>query len=120
MTVNICKILFRNANLKMLIVPASLVLFACEDPEAAKRAEALAAGEAVVKKTCFVCHGQGINGAPIIGNAKMWGPRIEKGKDALLFSALNGKGDMPIKGGNLDLSDDDISLAIDYMISQIQ
>jgi len=50
----------------------------------------------------------------------MWGPRVEKGKDALLYSALNGKGDMPIKGGNPQLTDEEISLAIDFMISQIQ
>ncbi len=110
----------KKLSVKLALIPASLFILSCEDPEAIKRQEALAAGQAVVKKTCFVCHGQGINGAPIIGNAKMWGPRVEKGKDALLYSALNGKGDMPIKGGNPQLTDEEISLAIDFMISQIQ
>jgi len=104
----------------VFIIVTSLLFVGCSDPEAAKQKEALAKGEAIVKQTCFVCHGQGINGAPIIGNSKMWGKRIEQGKDALMQSALNGKGDMPIKGGNPNLSDEDISLAIDYMISQIQ
>lgn len=92
----------------------------CSNPEQEKIEADLAAGEAIVKKNCLVCHAQGINGAPIIGNAKMWSPRIEKGQDVLVQSATNGFGLMPAKGGKTDLSDEDIALAVNYMVSQIK
>jgi len=38
--------------------------------------------------------------------------------DALVQSALKGKGAMPPKGGNASLSDAEIRAAIDYMVSQ--
>lgn len=80
----------------------------------------LAAGEAIVKKNCLVCHAQGINGAPIVGNAKMWGPRIEKGQDVLVQSATNGFGLMPAKGGRTELTNEDITLAVNYFVNQVK
>lgn len=81
---------------------------------------ALAQGKAIVDANCFVCHGQGINGAPIIGNKKMWGKRLPKGVDTLVDHAINGfAGMMPAKGGNTDLTDQEIRLAVQYMVSQV-
>ena len=79
----------------------------------------LVKGEAIVKGTCFVCHGQGINGAPIVGNAKMWGPRIPQGEDTLVAHAMAGFGLMPAKGGNDQLGEEDVRLAIRYMLSRV-
>jgi cytochrome c5 len=72
-------------------------------------------GKAVYDKTCVVCHGTGVANAPKFGDKAAWAPRIATGKDALLASALKGKGAMPPKGGAGDLKDDDIKAAIDYM-----
>ncbi len=102
----------------LLTLIALSTLFGCSNPEEEARLAALAEGEAIVKKNCFVCHGQGINGAPIIGNSKMWAPRLEKGKEALVQSAMNGFGLMPPKGGNTELEEADIQLAVGYMMSQ--
>lgn len=99
-------------------VAMSAFIVGCSDPEKEKAEADLAAGQAIVKKNCAVCHAQGINGAPIIGNAKMWGPRIAKGKDVLVQSATNGFGLMPAKGGKTELTDDDIALAVNYLVSQ--
>lgn len=77
-------------------------------------------GMAIVKSNCKVCHAQGINGAPIIGNKKMWLPRIEQGMESLVSHAMNGYGLMPAKGGNVALTEEDITKAIGYMISQVQ
>ena len=77
-------------------------------------------GAVIVEKNCFVCHGQGINGAPIVGNKKMWGPRLEKGLDSLVDHAINGFGLMPPKGGKTELSDDEIRLAVSYMVDQVK
>jgi cytochrome c5 len=74
-------------------------------------------GKAVYEGTCVVCHGTGAVGAPKFGDKAAWGPRIATGKKALLESALNGKNAMPPKGGNSNLTADEVSAAIDYMIS---
>ncbi len=79
----------------------------------------LVQAEAIVKANCKVCHAQGINGAPIIGNQKMWGPRIEKGKEALVQNAIQGVGLMPPKGGKTQLSKEEISLAIEYFLAEL-
>ena len=54
----------------------------------------------------------------------MWGPRIAKGIDTLHMHALMGfqgeKGFMPPKGGRVDLSDEEIMGAVDYMVSQVK
>lgn len=110
-----------NIKLTSVFFIAAFASFStgCSNPEKEKAEADLAAGEAIVKANCLVCHAQGINGAPIIGNAKMWGPRVTKGKDVLLENATNGFGLMPAKGGKTELTEDDLSLAINYMISQI-
>lgn len=68
---------------------------------------------------CFACHGTGALNAPKLGDKVAWGPRIAKGRDALIHSALNGtaKG-MPPKGGQVQLADEVIIAVVDYMIQQ--
>jgi len=74
--------------------------------------------EALYKGKCNSCHGTGAGGAPIVGNADAWGPRIAKGTDALYASGINGvTGTMMMpKGGFSDLADEDIQGIVDYMI----
>ena len=82
----------------------------------------LATGEAVYKKTCFICHGTGAGGAPLIGTKADWDPRVAEGKDTLYKHAIEGftgsKGMMPPKGGNPALSDDEVKAAVDFMVSK--
>ncbi len=77
------------------------------------------AGEQVFSKTCKVCHAQGLNGAPILGNKKMWGPRVSQGVDVLVQHATNGFRLMPAKGGNEALTEEDIKAAVNFMVSQV-
>ena len=74
----------------------------------------LQAGEAVYKAQCMACHGAGLAGAPKFGDAAAWGPRIKTGYDALLTSALKGKGAMGAQGGG-DFSDVEIGRAVVHM-----
>ncbi|TVZ37876.1 cbb3-type cytochrome c oxidase subunit III [Alteromonadaceae bacterium 2753L.S.0a.02] len=78
------------------------------------------AGEQVFIKTCKVCHAQGINGAPILGNSAMWAPRKDKGLDVLVQHASEGFGLMPAKGGNPDLTQTEISHAVQFMLSKLK
>ena len=38
--------------------------------------------------------------------------------DALVASAVRGKGAMPAKGGNPSLADADVKAAVDYLVAQ--
>lgn len=77
-------------------------------------------GEKITKTACKVCHAQGINGAPIIGNKKMWDDRVPRGIEQLSLNASQGYGLMPAKGGRTDLSDEQIRMAVEYMLEQLQ
>ena len=71
-------------------------------------------GEDVFKGQCSACHATGAAGSPKFGDAGAWGARIGKGYDALLTSALKGKGAMgPQSGG--DFEDFEIGRAVVYM-----
>ena len=74
----------------------------------------LASGEDVFKAQCSACHATGVSGAPKFGNAGDWAPRIKAGYDALLQSALKGKGAMAPQGGG-NFSDTEIGCAVVYM-----
>lgn len=77
-------------------------------------------GEAVYKKACFVCHKAGVANAPKLGDKANWAPRIKQGEATLVKHAIKGfkgkKGFMPAKGGRADLSDQDVTDAVAFMI----
>ena len=83
-----------------------------------------AKGKEVYDAACFVCHTPGAAGAPKLGDAAAWGPRIEKGIDSLYHNSIRGymgeAGMMPPKGGRPDFSDEDVKAAVDYMVSSAQ
>lgn len=81
-------------------------------------------GPQVYQQVCIACHSPpGVGGAPPLGNAEAWTPRIAQGMDTLISHALNGysgkTGVMPRKGERTDLSDDEIIGAIEYMVGQV-
>jgi hypothetical protein len=63
------------------------------------------------------CHTAGVAGAPKLGDLQAWGPRIATGYDALLHSALTGKGAMGPQGGG-DFTDLEIGRAVVYIDQQ--
>ncbi len=74
----------------------------------------LKAGEEIYKAQCLACHAAGVAGAPKLGDAPAWAARIATGYDALLTSALKGKGAMGAQGGG-DFEDIEIGRAVVYM-----
>ena len=74
----------------------------------------LKSGEQVFKAQCTTCHAIGALGSPKFGDAAAWAPRIKKGYDALLVSALKGKGNMGAQGGG-EYDDLEIGHAVVYM-----
>jgi cytochrome c5 len=79
---------------------------------------ALADGAATYEKACKACHLTGAANAPKLGDKAAWGPRIAQGNEVLYTSVLKGKGAMPPKGGQMQLSDDVVKAAVDYMVAQ--
>jgi cytochrome c5 len=71
-------------------------------------------GEQVFNAQCGACHNAGAAGAPKFKDAGAWGARIAKGYDALLTSALKGKGAMGAQGGGA-FDDVEIGRAVVYM-----
>ncbi len=81
-------------------------------------------GPQVYNEACIACHGSGIGGAPKFGDAAAWGPRIAQGNATLYDHAINGftgsTGFMPQKGARVDLSDQEVRDAVDYIVSESQ
>jgi cytochrome c5 len=77
----------------------------------------LKTGEQVFAAQCTTCHTAGLVGAPKLGDADAWGPRLKTGYDALLHSALAGKGNMGAQGGG-DYTDLEIGRAVVYMANK--
>ena len=74
----------------------------------------LASGESVYTAQCVACHGAGLAGAPKLGDTAAWAPRLATGYDALLTSALKGKGAMGAQGGGA-YRDAEIGRAVVHM-----
>lgn len=71
-------------------------------------------GESVYSMQCSTCHKDGLVGAPKFGFASDWVARIPQGYEALLNSALHGKGAMGAQGGGA-FEDVEIGRAVVYM-----
>ncbi|HUR39543.1 MAG TPA: c-type cytochrome [Verrucomicrobiae bacterium] len=77
-------------------------------------ARAALSGADVVAKVCGACHGTGLLNAPKIGDKSAWTPRGNLAQ--LTASAIKGKGQMPPRGGDPELTDDEIKAAIQQML----
>ena len=75
--------------------------------------------EATYMMSCFACHSTGAAGAPKVGdgNSDAWGPRMEKGMDAVVANAINGLNSMPAKGLCFTCTDEDLAALVVYMVS---
>ena len=69
-------------------------------------------GAEVVAGFCAGCHQGAIQNAPKIGDNAAWVSRMGAGPDALIASAIQGKGGMPPKGGCVNCSDEEIRKAV--------
>jgi cytochrome c5 len=74
-------------------------------------------GDQVFQAQCSACHTPGVAGAPKLGDEAAWSARIKTGLDALLNSALKGKGAMPTQAGG-DHSDFEIARAVVFMANK--
>lgn len=78
------------------------------------------AGKRIFDKTCGLCHGAGVGGAPRPGDKANWAPRLAQGVDTLYRHAIEGYSGatsyMPARGG-ATLTDHEVKAGVDYMVS---
>jgi cytochrome c5 len=76
------------------------------------------AGKVIYLKYCAGCHDQGGGGAPKFGDPAAWAPLIKTGQEQLYNNAIRGVNGMPPKGNCASCTDDQIHMAVDYIVNR--
>jgi cytochrome c5 len=86
----------------------------------AKVARAPQTADQIMNGVCASCHNSGLLGAPKVGDKAAWTARVGAGGGlkGLTDSAIKGRNAMPPRGGDLDLSDDEIKSTVQLMLKQ--
>ena len=83
---------------------------------AAPAEEVVVDGPTVYGGLCKTCHDAGVAGAPITGSEDMATRLADKGLEMLVSNAINGINAMPARGGNPSLTDEQIRVAVEFML----
>jgi|GEM_PF-612381 len=75
--------------------------------------------EEIAKATCFKCHETGEKGAPKLSDQGAWRQRASKGLDAVTKTVIRGHGNMPARGGLVDLTDSELKSVIAYLLKEV-
>ena len=110
------------ARLEARIKPVGQVI---TDPAALVKVSTAAerpplSADEVYAQACAACHNSGVLNAPKTGDKAEWARRasVDGGLDGLTANAIKGKNQMPARGGNPDLSDDEIKAAVKQMLEK--
>lgn len=74
-------------------------------------------GESAYYMACAACHETGASAAPLSGDRKAWADRSSMWQAVLAEHANKGYMTMPAKGGMLQLSDEVVMQATEYMMT---
>lgn len=110
------------------LISLAVLAFTCTLAAAPLAAETAAAGSAdnpaarldpsVMRqwsRSCALCHVDGTGGAPRIGRADEWQPRLAKGRDVLFEHTVEGFNSMPPLGYCMSCEAKDFRALIDFM-----
>ena len=75
-------------------------------------------GEQVYATVCKTCHEAGLAGAPKFGDKAAWAKIVAQGDKLAFEHAIGGFKAMPAKGGNSDLTDDEVKRAVAFMANK--
>jgi Cytochrome c5 len=89
-----------------------------ELPKADASAAPVSEGAKIYEASCAVCHATDAMGAPALGDKKAWEAALKKGIDTVYKNAIGGINAMPPKGGNANLTDDQLKATVDYIVDQ--
>ena len=108
---------------RLLLAALLFSITGCGGGEAGdKPAKELAPGEQTYLRFCVSCHASGVSGAPPVGNAQAWAPRVAQGDEVLLKNTISGmpSAGMPPRGMCVACTDQELLEAIHYMTSRSQ
>ncbi|MFV3308140.1 c-type cytochrome [Pseudomonas sp. NY15181] len=88
--------------------PRNTATLAPADPALAK----------IYDSSCKLCHANPASGAPLVGDARAWSPRVAQGTDSLLDHSINGYKGMPPMGMCMQCSEDEFLALISFMSGQ--
>jgi len=92
----------------LFALTASMILLAT--PASAKT------GEEIYNVSCAGCHATGVLEAPKVGTKQDWEKREAQGFQTLVKHALSGFNNMPAKGGNPSIKNEEIIAAVTHML----
>jgi cytochrome c5 len=104
-----------------------IAMLAAEEAERKRLASMVAYGgtldgSVIYQKLCVTCHAGGTGGAPLMTKAA-WAARVSKGEETLIKHAIEGfKGEagvMPARGGNGSLNDEQVTVAVQWMLANL-
>ena len=74
----------------------------------------------VYAQACGACHNAGVLNAPKVGDKAEWAKRsgAEGGLEGLTKYAIQGKNQMPARGGNPDLTDEEMKATVKLMLEK--
>lgn len=67
------------------------------------------------ERSCALCHARPGSGAPLVGDASAWAPRLAQGADVLATHVAQGLGGMPPHGLCADCTDADVRALIAFL-----
>jgi len=70
-------------------------------------------------RSCALCHIDGNAGAPRVGQAEEWGPRLAQGRETLLRHTVEGLNSMPPLGYCMACEREDFLAMIDFMTANL-
>ena len=108
---------------RVVLIACLLSIAGCGSGDSAGNpAKQLAPGEQTYQRFCISCHSSGVSGAPPVGNAQAWAPRIAQGDEVLLQRTVEGmpSAGMPPRGMCVACTDEELLDAIHYMTSRSQ
>lgn len=78
----------------------------------------LLTGDKVYETVCQTCHAAGLAGAHKLGDKAAWVKVIAQGQATSVAHAISGIRAMPPRGGNSDLTDEEVAGGVVYMVNQ--
>ena len=110
----------KGMRLTLTTTIMGLALVACahngDDGVVESAADASVSGEAAYLEHCAGCHETGMLGAPREGEPADWESRSKLWQGVLMEHAKTGYFDMPARGGNPALTDEQIQAAVEFML----
>ena len=75
-------------------------------------------GEQVFQQTCKTCHEAGLAGAHKVGDKAAWANVVKQGDKLSFQHAIAGIRAMPPRGGNPELTDEEVQRGVVFMVNQ--